>query len=321
MASKNLRHLLSVDQLDTELIERMFTYADAAAKNFDDKNRFHRPGGPLQGHILHRLFYKESTRTYESFGFAAEHLGMGVQGSQSVQFSSVAKGETLEDTIRVISAYLPSLIVLRSAKAGDAARAAEFASVPIVNGGDGSGEHPTQGLYDLYTAREELGRTSNLKVVMGGDLSNGRTARSFTKLLAKYPGNSFTFISPPTFEMGDDIKQMLDEKGLKYTETSELETAFKEADIVYWTRVQTERLTDEQAKFLKANPGADKKYVIGAKEIALMRKDARLMHPLPRVGEIDPAIDNDPRAIYFDQVHYGLRVRMAIIEWVLGYIE
>ncbi|HVQ44838.1 MAG TPA: aspartate carbamoyltransferase [Candidatus Saccharimonadia bacterium] len=318
--STPLRHILSADQFTPDLMSQLFDYADRAATIIDDEQRYQHIGNRLTGHILYRLFYKESTRTYESFGFAATHLGMNVLGTQSVQFSSVAKGETLEDTIRTICSYRPSMIVLRSASVGEAATAATVSSVPIINAGDGSGEHPTQALLDLYTIQRELGRTSGLKLVMGGDLANGRTVRSLVKLAAKYPDNHFTFVAPPTFEMGDDILAELRAQNIAYDQTAEVIPALKSADVVYWTRIQKERITDEQSAYLKAHPTTGEDYSLGLAEVAHMPAGARLMHPLPRVGEIKPEVDSDPRAVYFKQMHYGMLVRMGLIEYVLGYL-
>nr|ALS91154.1 asp_carb_tr: aspartate [uncultured bacterium] len=314
------RHVLSVDQFDTDFVKLLFEHADITKRNVENERRHHRIGQTLAGHILYRLFYKESTRTYESFGFAATHLGMAVMGTQSVQFSSVAKGETLEDTIQTVNCYLPSVIVLRSANVGDADRAAAASKVPIINAGDGSGEHPTQALLDLYTIQQELGRVSDLHIVMGGDLWNGRTVRSLAKLAALFPSNHFTFVAPPTFQMQDDIKSSLDQAGVSYTETSDVKSSLKSADVVYWTRVQKERLTPKQAAYLAEHPETHDRYSLGLPEISLMPAGARLMHPLPRVGEIKTEVDTDPRAAYIRQMYYGMIVRMALIEWCLGYL-
>lgn len=318
--STPLRHILSADQFDTELIAKIFAYADRAGVAVEDERRYQQIGNRLSGHILYRLFYKESTRTYESFGFAATHLGMAVLGTQSVQFSSVSKGETLEDTIRTICSYQPSMIVLRSANAGEAAQAAKASNVPIINAGDGSGEHPTQGLLDLYTIHREFGRVDNLHIVAGGDMANSRTARSLVKLLMLYPGNHFTFIAPPTFAMRDDILQVITAAGGTYELTEDKYPALEQADIVYWTRVQTERLTDDQREFLAKDPEAPSRYIIDLADVKRMKPSARLLHPLPRVGEITPAVDADPRAVYFKQMHYGMLTRMGLIEYVLGYL-
>ena len=315
-----LRHILSADQFDTQLISQIFEYADRAGVSVEAERKYHQLGTRLSGHILYRLFYKESTRTYESFGFAATHMGMSVLGTQSVQFSSVAKGETLEDTIRTICSYRPSMIVLRSANIGEAAQAAKVSSVPIINAGDGSGEHPTQALLDLYTIQREMGRTHGLHIVMGGDLANGRTVRSLVKLASKYPDNSFTFISPPTFEMGDDILEDLRNKGIDYQQTHEVIPPLESADLVYWTRIQKERINDAQKDYLEKHPTTGEDYSLGLSEVAKMPEHAKLMHPLPRVGEIKPEVDNDPRAVYFKQMHYGMLVRMGLIEYVLGYL-
>jgi aspartate carbamoyltransferase catalytic subunit len=318
MSKTQPSHILSADQFTTELIEKLFAYADDASAATTPEDRAARHGGRLAGHILYRLFYKESTRTYESFGFAASHLGMSVLGTQTVQFSSVSKGESLEDTIRTICSYLPSLIVFRSAAAGDAAKAAEASNVPVINAGDGSGEHPTQALLDLYTIKSELGKTSGLKITMGGDLANGRTVRSLVKLASKYPDNEFTFVAPPTFEMRNDITDELKAKKIIFHQTPDVVPALEGADIVYWTRVQKERITDEQAEYLKAHPDAEDAYSLGLAEVKHMPEGSKLMHPLPRVGEIKTEVDTDPRATYFKQMHYGLLVRMALIEYLLG---
>jgi aspartate carbamoyltransferase catalytic subunit len=315
------RHILTADQFDPDLIKRLFTYADATKTNVEHERRHHRIGNTLAGHILYRLFYKESTRTYESFGFAATHLGMAVMGTQGVQFSSVSKGETLEDTIRTINCYLPSLIILRSANIGDADRAAAVSKVPIINAGDGGGEHPTQALLDLYTIKHELGRLGNLHIVAGGDMWNGRTARSMVKLAAKFPGNRFTFVAPPTFEMRSDVTDTLDRLGAPYEQTTELSDALRTADIVYWTRIQTERLSEEQKEFLAKHPKIQEKYTIGPAQMKLLKPGARLMHPLPRNAEISTEVDSDPRAAYIRQMYYGMIIRMALIEWTLGYLE
>jgi aspartate carbamoyltransferase catalytic subunit len=295
--------------------------ADEHKRAIDRGRRSARGHEDLPHHLLYRLFFKESTRTYESFGFAAARLGLGVLGTQDMKSTSVAKGESLEDTIRTINCYGPSLIVMRSANVGDAAKASAVSTAPIINAGDGSGEHPTQSLLDLYTIRAETGRVHNLHLVLGGDLWNGRTVRSLVKLTSKFPGNRFTFIAPPTFEMQPDIKSRLDTAGVEYSETTALQPALAEADVVYWTRVQKERLTPDQQGFLATHPDIEKQYVIGLPEINSMRSNARLLHPLPRVGEITTDVDTDPRAAYIRQMHYGMIVRMALIEWALGYLD
>lgn len=313
-----MRHILSADQFDLELTNKLFAEADQVYDALASGKPNAAVDDRLKGRIIYRLFYEASTRTYESFGFAATHLGMNVLGTQSVSFSSVSKGETLEDTIRMITGYQPDLVVLRSSTAGDAARAAAVSTVPIVNAGDGKGEHPTQSLLDLYTLQRELGRTSGLKVVIGGDLANGRTGRSLVKILTKYEGNSFVFVAPPTFDMGADILAELDAKHIPYEQTTEVPDALKTADVVYWTRVQKERISQEQDAYLKAHPSTSDDYAIGKAQMALMPKTAILMHPLPRITEIKTEVDADPRAVYFKQARYGMFARMALIKYVLG---
>jgi aspartate carbamoyltransferase catalytic subunit len=316
----SVRHVLSADQFDQDFIKLLFAYADQTKTNVEDERRHNRIGTTLAGHILYRLFYKESTRTYESFGFAATHLGMAVMGTQGVQYSSVAKGETLEDTISTINCYLPSAIVLRSANIGDADRAAAVSKVPIINAGDGSGEHPTQALLDLYTIQQEIGRIQNLHIVAGGDMWNGRTARSLVKLLAKFPGNRITFVTPPTFEMRSDIISVLDDLGTPYEQTTDL-SVLASADVVYWTRIQHERLTPEQQAYLDKTKNVQEKFTIGPDQMKLLKPHARLLHPLPRLSEISTEVDQDPRAAYIRQMYYGMIIRMALIEWTLGYIN
>jgi aspartate carbamoyltransferase catalytic subunit len=225
------------------------------------------------------------------------------------EFSSAVKGETLEDTIRTLCQYRPDIIVLRHFETGAAARAANVSSVPILNAGDGAGQHPSQALLDLCTIKKEIGRLDNLDVVIGGDLAHGRTARSLTYLLAKFKNNSLTFLTPPGLEIGKDIKEHLSRLGTKFKETADIPSSLKNADVVYWTRVQKERFDSSKLK---------KPFVIGKKEMSLMKKSAILMHPLPRVDEITTEVDKDPRAAYFRQAGNGMFIRMALIEWILN---
>jgi aspartate carbamoyltransferase catalytic subunit len=316
----HIRHILSADQFEPDFIKLLFERADYMRRNVEHEQRHNRIGSTLAGHILYRLFFKESTRTYESFGFAATHLGMAVLGTQDVQNTSIAKGESLEDTIKTINCYLPSVIVMRSAQAGDVARAAAVSKVPIINAGDGSGEHPTQALLDLYTIREEIGRMENIHFVMGVDPYHSRVIRSLALIAAKYSGNRFTFVSPKEFRLQDDVKQALTKAGASFSETDDVAGALKQADIVCWNRFQLERHTPAQQKFIKENPNVIEEYSIGAKEVALLPKNARIIDPLPRVREIKTEVDDDPRAAYIRQMYYGMIVRMALIEWTLGHL-
>ena len=260
------------------------------------------------------LFYEPSTRTRVSFESGAVKMGIGVVSTENAgEFSSAAKGETLEDTIRVLGEYNVDLLVMRHHETGAAARAAAVAPshMSVINAGDGKGEHPTQALLDAYTIREHLDRLSDANIVLGGDLRNGRTARSLAKLLARYPGNEFTFVSTPGFEMGDDIKDFLDDHGARWSETSDVHAAAEDADVMYWTRLQRERLEGEGAT-------QEQSLIIDQSVLDVMNPKAVIMHPLPRVGEITPDVDDDPRAQYFRQAGNGLYVRMALLDYLLG---
>jgi len=258
------------------------------------------------------LFYEPSTRTRLSFESAMHRLGGSVIGTEAAHtFSSAIKGETLEDTIRMVATYA-DLIVLRHDQAGAAARAAAVSTVPVVNAGDGPGEHPTQALLDLFTIQRELGRVDGLHVVFCGDLRFGRTARSLALLLALYPGVRFSFVAPEIVQVGPDILARLDDRCVSYTLQSELHDVVASADVVYQTRVQKERFTDpedfEQAR--RANR-------IDQEVMRRLRGSAIVMHPLPRVDEIDASVDADPRAAYFRQARNGVVIRMALLEMLL----
>ncbi|HSX14748.1 MAG TPA: aspartate carbamoyltransferase [Candidatus Saccharimonadales bacterium] len=302
-----MRHVLEAQQFDRRFIETLFARTAELEHLIDQKNG--QQIRLLEGNMMFTIFYEPSTRTRVSFNAAAQHLGMQVVSTENArEFSSAAKGETLEDTIKTLCQYRPDVIVLRHNETGAAERAAAISSVPIINAGDGMGQHPTQALLDLYTIQKELGRSDNLHVVIGGDLAHGRTARSLAYLLAKFKANQITFLAPPGLEIGRDITDHLTKQGTKFNETSDIESALKLADVVYWTRVQKERF--DSSKLAQT-------FVIDAKDMILLKKDAILMHPLPRVDEITPAVDSDPRAAYFRQAGNGMFIRMALLEWVL----
>lgn len=302
-----LRHVIESQQFSRPLLEELFERADEMRADP------HRTAGRLQGRIMAALFYEPSTRTRLSFESAMLRLGGRTMGTDNArEFSSAAKGETLEDTIRIVAGYA-DVIVLRHHEAGAARRAAEVSDVPIINAGDGRGQHPTQSLLDLYTIRDELGRVDGVRVAMVGDLANGRTARSLAYLLSKYRDIELWFVAPPRVAMGRDIKEHLDEHGVPWRETRDLEAVLPDVDVVYQTRIQRERFADEAA--YRAVKGI---YVIGPAAMARLRSDAIVMHPLPRLDEIDPAVDGDPRAAYFRQARNGVQVRMALLDMVLS---
>jgi aspartate carbamoyltransferase catalytic subunit len=302
-----LRHVLESQQFSRALLEELFERADQV------REEPHRAAGRLQGRIMAALFYEPSTRTRLSFESAMLRLGGRTIGTDNArEFSSAAKGETLEDTIRIVAGYA-DVIVLRHHEEGAARRAAAVSDVPVINAGDGKGQHPTQSLLDLYTIRDELGHVDGVRVAMVGDLANGRTARSLAYLLSKYRDVELWFVAPPPVAMGRDIKDHLDERGVRWHETGDLDAVLPQVDVVYQTRIQRERFEDEAA--YRAVSGV---YVIGRRAMELLGPHAIVMHPLPRLDEVDPAVDADPRAAYFRQARNGVHIRMALLDVVLS---
>ncbi len=268
--------------------------------------------GLLVGRVLAALFYEPSTRTSASFIAAMERLGGGVIPiTQGVQFSSVAKGESLPDTIRTLEQYA-DVIVLRHPEVGSAREAAAAASVPVINAGDGAGEHPTQALLDLYTIQNELGTLDGLHVAMVGDLRFGRTVHSLTKLLSLYDVR-LTFVSPEILRLPLDLMNEVRDAGKPVRETYSVADVIEDVDVLYVTRVQKERFTD-----LAQYESVKDYYTITPELMTRAKERMVVMHPLPRVGEIAPEVDDDPRAAYFRQVQNGMFVRMALLAAVLG---
>jgi aspartate carbamoyltransferase catalytic subunit len=265
----------------------------------------------LKGKILANLFYEPSTRTSSSFTSAMERLGGSVIPINEVRYSSVAKGESLPDTVRTLECYA-DVIVLRHPEVGASALAAKYAKKPIINAGDGVGEHPTQALLDLFTIVEELGRVDGLTVTMLGDLKYGRTVHSLARLLSLYRVK-LNYVSPQILRMPAEIVAELKTLGVLQSEYNTLETALPETDVLYITRVQKERFED-QSEYESVRHA----YVITADILAQAKERMIVMHPLPRVGEISMDVDDDPRAAYFRQMEYGLYVRMALLAMVLG---
>ncbi|MCD4740364.1 aspartate carbamoyltransferase [archaeon] len=258
----------------------------------------------LKGKIMAVMFFEASTRTRLSFESAMNRLGGSVLGFAEPASTSMAKAETIADTVNTVAQY-SDVIVMRSPFPGAAQLASEVSSVPIINGGDGSREHPTQTMLDLFTIKKEKGRLDNLKVAMIGDLKYGRTVHSLCKAFNNYfKGIEFTFIAPEALAIPNEFK-----KG-KYHETGKLE--LEDADVVYMTRIQKERFADPtEYEKLKSV------YKITPKILETMKKDAIVMHPLPRVNEIDWRCDSDSRCIYFKQAYYGVPTRMALIQLAL----
>jgi len=305
--TSRLRNVIESQQFSRSLLEDLYARAD------EMKREPHRFIGRLAGQVMAALFYEPSTRTRLSFEAAMLRLGGQTMGTDNArEFSSAAKGETLEDTIRIVSGYA-DVIVLRHSEEGAARRAASVSTVPIINAGDGPGQHPTQALLDLYTIRAELGRIDGVHVAMVGDLANDRTVRSLSYLLSKFKDIKLWFVAPPQVAMRDDLKSHLDEHHVPWVETQDLDAVLPEVDVVYMTRIQKERFTD--AESYNAVKGV---YRIDAESLARMRKYAILMHPLPRVDEIAPEVDADPRAAYFRQARNGLFIRMALLDWLIS---
>ncbi len=300
-----LRHLIGPHTLDRALIEYLLERAAACEEATESAD------GRLQGRLLATVFYEPSTRTRFSFEAAMLRLGGQVLSAENAErASSAAKGESLEDAIRVISGYADG-IVLRHPEVGAAERAAQAAQVPVISAGDGPGHHPTQALLDLYTIKKELGRLDHLRVGLAGDLRNGRTVRSLALLLSRFPGNQLVLISPPGLRMREDVIGSLGQ--LRVEETGDFAGTIPSLDVLYQTRVQAERFEspDEYERYRGV-------YVVTAEVLRRLPEHAIVMHPLPRVGEIDPMVDADPRAAYFRQARNGLWVRMAVLEWALA---
>lgn len=298
-----LPHVISSEQFDRQLLDSLFTRA-AALDGVRDQR--------LAGRIMASLFYEPSTRTRLSFESAMHRLGGSVIGTEAAHtFSSAIKGETLEDTIRMVATYA-DVIVLRHDQAGAAARAAAVSAVPVVNAGDGPGEHPTQALLDLYTIQRELGRLEGIRIAFCGDLRFGRTARSLALLMALYPGVVFSFVAPDVVQVSPDILARLDARGVPYALGSELTNVISDVDVVYQTRIQKERFTDA-SEFEQARGAMH----IDPRLMQRLPASAIVMHPLPRVDEIDPEVDADPRAAYFRQARNGVAIRMALLEMLL----
>lgn len=297
-------HLVETQQFDREALERLFKLATSYEDKRDES---------LRGKIMASLFFEPSTRTRLSFESAMYRLGGHVISAENAaETSSSTKGETVEDTIRIVDNYA-DIIVMRHPEAGTAARAAAVSEVPVINGGDGAGQHPTQAFLDLYTIQREIGRTDDFHIAFAGDLKYGRAARSLAYLLGKYRNIHMTFVSAPALKMGDDIKEYLRENHVTFDETTELQGAMSEADVVYQTRVQKERFPskEEYEQFKGA-------YVIDRPMADHMKDGAILIHPLPRAGEIAPEVDDSPHAVYFKQAGYGVLVRMALLKTLLG---
>jgi aspartate carbamoyltransferase len=301
------KDIISVKQFSREDLEYIFGVAHEMREMVERVGSF----DLLKGKILANLFYEPSTRTSSSFTSAMERLGGSVIPINEVRYSSVSKGESLPDTVRTLECYA-DLIVLRHPEVGASALAAKYARKPIINAGDGVGEHPTQALLDLFTIVSELGQVDGLTVTMLGDLKYGRTVHSLARLLSLYRVR-INYVSPDILRMPPEILTELKANGSEGSEHTDLEAVLPSTDVLYVTRVQKERFEDPNV--YENVRGA---YVITPETLQRARERMIVMHPLPRVGEISMDVDEDPRAAYFRQMEYGLYVRMALLAMVLG---
>lgn len=301
------RDILSVSQFSREDLEACFGVAEVMRTLVANVGAI----DALHGKVLANLFYEPSTRTQSSFTAAMQRLGGHVIPISEVRYSSVSKGESLPDTVRTLECYA-DVIVLRHPEMGSARIAADAARKPIINAGDGVGEHPTQALLDLFTIREERGTLEGLTLTLLGDLKFGRTVHSLARLSAFY-GMKLELVSPEQLRMPPAILDELRAMKVSFREHTDLEAVLSKTDVLYVTRVQKERFEDLEAyERLRAS------YIIDRKTLERAPKQLVLMHPLPRVGEISPEVDADPRAAYFRQMEYGLYIRMALLAMILG---
>ncbi|KAA8523642.1 hypothetical protein F0562_010065 [Nyssa sinensis] len=304
-----LDDVIEAQQFSRDILSAIFQVAREMEKI--EKNS---PGSQfLKGYLMATLFYEPSTRTRLSFESAMKRLGGEVLTTENArEFSSAAKGETLEDTIRTVEGY-SDIIVMRHFESGAARRAATMASIPIINAGDGPGQHPTQALLDVYTIEREIGKLDSIKVGLVGDLANGRTVRSLAYLLSKYQDVKIYFVSPEVVKMKDDIKEYLTSKGVEWEESADLMEVASKCDVVYQTRIQRERFGARIDLYEEAQG----KYIVDRDVLGVMQKHAVVMHPLPRLDEITVDVDADPRAAYFRQAKNGLFIRMALLKLLL----
>ena len=296
-----MRHLITPLDFTTQELEQLFDLADDIRLHPD------KYAHACEGKKMATCFYEPSTRTRLSHESAMLRLGGSTMGFSDADSSSASKGESVADTARVISCYA-DIMVIRHPKEGAATVAAEFATIPVINAGDGGHQHPTQTLTDLLTIRSLRGSLGSLTIGLCGDLKFGRTVHSLINALMRYENVRFIFISPPELRVPDYITEKLQERGIPYEEHIKIEDIIGELDFLYMTRIQKERFFNEDDYVRLKNF-----YILDAAKMKLARPDMYVLHPLPRVNEISVDVDHDPRAAYFQQVQYGVYVRMALI--------
>ena len=301
-----MRHLIGIEELSVEEIEELINTAEDIIANPKKYSEV------AKGKKIATLFYEPSTRTRLSFESAMIELGGNAIGFSDAQNSSASKGESVADTVKVISCFA-DIIAMRHYKEGAPLVAAMNASIPVINAGDGGHNHPTQTLTDLLTIKREKGRLNDLTVGFCGDLKFGRTVHSLITALSRYTGIKIVLISPAELTLPSYVKsEVLDRKGIDYVETTSLDESLPELDILYMTRVQRERFFNEQ-DYIRLKDS----YILTVEKLDLAKPDLCIMHPLPRVNEISVGVDADSRACYFKQVLYGKYIRMALIKMLL----
>jgi aspartate carbamoyltransferase catalytic subunit len=306
---EKLKHVISARQFDDpEFLLGLFE----SANRMERDDVFRALTGPLRGRILATLFFEPSTRTRFSFEAAMQKLGGGVLTAENARTnSSATKGESISDTVRVVSAYA-NVIAIRHYEEGAAEAASKISPVPIINAGDGSGEHPTQALADIYTIKKELGWLNGLRIALVGDLLYGRTIHSLLPMLSLYSGLTIDLISPSQLRLPLRYREYLTEKAIPFHEGEKLEGVIEQADVAYITRVQSERFASREEY-----DAVKDVYVIDAEMANRMKPEAIIMHALPRVNEISPDVDSNARAAYFRQAKNGLYIRMALLKYLL----
>ena len=302
-----MRHLISPLDLSIEELDEILSLGQAIMQNPEKYSHV------CDGKKLATLFYEPSTRTRLSFESAMLNLGGKVLGFSSADSSSASKGESVADTIRVISSFA-DICAMRHPKEGAPTVASMYSKIPVINAGDGGHNHPPQTLTDLLTIKSLKGRLDNMTIGMCGDLKFGRTVHSLINAMVRYENVRFILISPNELKIPDYLRQeVLDAKNIEYVETNELEKYMPELDILYMTRVQRERFFNEE-DYIRLKDS----FILDREKMKLARDDMYVLHPLPRVNEISTDVDDDPRAVYFEQVHYGVYARMALIITLLG---
>lgn len=309
MPTKQLNHIISTSQFDRATLEKLFKAADRMEK----LHKSRKPSKILAGRVMAAIFYEPSTRTRLSFETAMLKLGGSVVSTENAaEFSSTIKGETLEDTIKILNLYA-DVIVIRHPEDDSAQRASVVSTIPLINAGSGKKEHPTQGLLDIYTIKKEMGKTEGLHFALMGDLKHSRTIHEQIRLLSLYKKNRITLVSPRSLALPEEYKAILNKSGVPFDETENLSDVISVIDVLSVNRVQKERLPEnisyEKIKDL---------FIIGKETVKRMKKKSIIIDPLPRVGTILPEVDADPRAAYFRQAQNGLYIRMALLELLLN---